>query len=368
MPKQAIKSKARELLTLVLYPVFLGMAPVFGKMAYNGGSDPFTVAALRTVASASILWITYLLFWRQYIYIYPAGLLGCVVVGTVNGIGSLFYYNGLHYLNASVAQLLNATYLIFMVILAWVSGQPLTPRTIIRAVLALLAVILITQGFTGQFSWLGAGLMIGNALLFAGTFILSQRVLYEMPSQTVALYVLTTMAVVVVMARVVYRLEWIPQSGEALTAILALGLSTALSRLTMFFSVKRMGSIQTVLLGITETAVSLIMAFLFLGESLTTVQWVGVGIFLVSLLLIRRHELDKRATGEMPVFMMTGLGGERAAFNRIAFRQAFGKDEHKVDEVTPEEMEMIRRMMEAPPRYDNPRAAAQFAQNSPDSK
>ncbi len=336
---------SRGLLAALLTPTFLGFAPVLGKLAYMGGSDPFTVAATRTVVAAAILWVAYLLFWRKFIYIYPAGLLGCVVIGLTNGVGSLFYYNGLNYLDASVVQLLNATYLIFVVVLARLGGQPLRTRTVVRALLALVAVTLLTGGIAGHISWLGAGLIIGNAILFAGTVILSQRVLYEMPSPTVTLYVITTMAVVVVMARAVYRLEWIPQSPEAVWAILALGLTTALSRLTLFIGVKQLGTLQTVLFGVFETAVALVLAFLFLNEQLTPIQWIGVAVLLVSLLLVRTDDLAKRATGEIPIFNMAGM-----SFQHVAFTQAFGNAEN----MTPEELEMIRRMMEAPPRYDLP--------------
>jgi drug/metabolite transporter (DMT)-like permease len=332
----------RGLTAALLSPLFLGMAPVFGKLAYLGGSDPFTVAATRTVVAAVFLWIVYLLFGRRFIYIYPAGLLGCVVVGTVNGIGSLFYYNGLHYLNASVVQLLNATYLIFVVILARLGGQPLTQRTVVRAGLAILAVILLTGGIEGGISWIGAGLIIGNAIMFAGMVILSQRVLYEMPSQTVTLYVLTTMGVVVVMARAIYRLEWIPQSSESLGAILTLGATTACARLLLFAGVKQLGPLQTVLVGIFETAVALIMSFIFLHDQLSAIQWIGVAILLTSLLLIRSSDLEKRKTSEMPVVNMAGM-----SFQHVAFTQAFAND--KTIDLSMEELEMIRRMMEAPP-------------------
>ena len=320
-------------------PFFLGMAPIFGKLAYMGGSDPFTVAASRTVVAAGLLWVLYLLFGRKFIYIYPAGLIGCVVVGTVNGIGSLLYYNGLHFLNASVVQLLNATYLIFVVVLARLGGQQLSQRTIFRTLLAIVAVILLTGGIAGQISWLGVGLIIGNAILFAGTIILSQRVLYEMPSPTVTLYSLTTMAVVVVMARVVYRLEWIPQSSEAWGAILALGATTAFSRLLLFAGVKQLGPLQTVLLGILETAVALVMSFIFLHDQLTLIQWIGVAILLTSLLLTRPTDLTASQMATNPIFNMAGLG-----FQHIAFTQAFNTG--KVIDLTPEELEMIRRMME----------------------
>lgn len=332
----------------LLSPFFLGLAPVLGKLAYLGGSDPFTVAATRTVIAAAFLWIVYLIFQRRYIYIYPAGLLGCIVVGTVNGIGSLFYYNGLHYLSASVVQLLNATYLIFVVVLARLGGHRLTNRTIVRSLIALVAVTILTGGIVGKFSWLGFGLIIGNAILFAGTIILSQRVLYEMPSPTVTLYVITTMAVVVVMARVVYRLEWIPQSSEAIGAILLLGITTAAARLLLFAGVKRLGPLQTVLVGIIETAVALVMSNIFLHDQLTSIQWVGVGILLTSLLLIRPDDLTKRTTMEMPIFNMAGM-----SFQSIAFTQAFGSGKGAID-LTQEELEMIRRMMEGPKNAPKP--------------
>src|SRR5260221_3785016 len=141
MTKSERLQNAGGLTAALLSPFFLGMAPVLGKLAYLGGADPFTVAATRTVVAAVFLWIVYLFFGRRFIYIYPAGLLGCVVIGTVNGIGSLFYYNGLQYLSASVVQLLNATYLIFVVILARLGGHPPYSPKLMRAGPALLAVI-----------------------------------------------------------------------------------------------------------------------------------------------------------------------------------------------------------------------------------
>jgi drug/metabolite transporter (DMT)-like permease len=347
------RPSTRNLLALMLYPTFLGMAPVLGKLALNGQADPFTIAALRTIAAAAILWAVYLVFWRKYIFIYPAGLLGCVMVGTVNGVGSLFYYNGLNYLDASVAQLLNSTYLIFVVVLAAADGHKLSRRTILRAFLALIAVSLITQGVQRDFDWFGVGLMIGNAILFAGTFILSQRVLYEMPAQTVALYVLTTMAAVVVLARLIVGYEFAPLSGETLNAILALGVTTALARLTMFFSVKRMGSLQTVLVGISETAVAILLAFILLGDQLALIQWLGVAVLLVSLLLIRREDIRSRATGEMLPVPISGIGFPSISFQRAAFTRAFLGDQamKKLSErkdLTPEEAEMIRQLIDSP--------------------
>lgn len=324
-----------NMMAALLSPVFLGMAPVFGKLALRGGADPFTVAAVRTSLAAGLLWILYLIVWREYLYIYPAGFLGCAVVGTINGVGSLFYYNGLSRLDASMSQLLNGTYLIFVVLLVRLGGQSLTWRTGLRVLLAVLGLLFITGGVRGEIDWLGVGLMLGNALLFAGTVVLSQRVLWEMPAQTVTLYVITVMALVVVMARVAYDLRWLPQTAGAMWAIAGLTISTALSRLTLFAGVKNLGSLQTTLLAITELAVAVGLSFLFLGESLTGIQWAGVTALVASLLLQGRAFSAQAARGAIPLPNMAGI-----AFQQIAFTHAFGNSG-----ISQDELDAIRRMM-----------------------
>ncbi|MBN1963928.1 MAG: DMT family transporter [Anaerolineae bacterium] len=332
------RSSTWHVLVPFLSPVFLGIAPLFGKLAYQAGANPFTVAAIRTIIAAVILWVVYLIFWRRYIFIYPAGLLGCAVVGVVNGIGSLMYYNGLNLLDASLVQLVNGTYIVFVVLLARLDGQPITGRTVFRVGLALLALLLLAGLAPGGVNWLGVGLMLGNALMFAGTVLLSQRVLYEMPAPTVTLYVLTTMAIVVSIVWIGYGLATPTGgfSGDAAGAILALGISTALARLTMFLGVKVMGGLQTALLAITEIGVTLLLAYLFLGDRLSGVQWVGVAILAGSILLMRGDE-----TPQSPVLKLPNMAGITLS-QQMAFQQAFSNDGVKI---TPEEMEAIRRMM-----------------------
>ena len=331
-------------------PVFLGMAPIFGKLAINAGADPFSVAAVRTIMAIAILWVAYAIFARRYIYIYPAGLLGCVVIGAVNGIGSLFYYGGLGVLDAGLVQLLNGMYLAFAVLISRLIGQRADNRTLVRVMLALLALVMITGFGEEAINWTGVGLMLGSALMFAGTLILSQYVLYEMPAPTATLYILTTMAVVVTMV-------WLP-SGEsqstevwldALPWIFALGLSTALSRLAMFAGVKFMGGMQTAVLAITEISVALLLAYTVLNESLTFMQWLGVGTLLFGMLLIRQKDFLPR--GYNPASLIAA-NMSSVQFQRIAFHKAFGTKETDnamgtMGAVTTQEIMAIQRMMGA---------------------
>jgi len=341
---------ARGVVAAVATPVFLGMAPIFGKLAIQAGADSFTVAALRTIVSVAILWLVYSLFFRKYIYIYPAGLIGCIVIGTINGIGSLFYYGGLRTLDASMVQLINGSYLVFAVLLSRMGGQRADMRTLVRVMMAMTGLVMITGLGTGAIDWTGVGLMLGNALMFAGTMILAQYVVYEMPTPTAALYILTTMGVVVTMV-------WLAISPPlplgvfqaSISPILILGVTTALSRLAMFAGVKFLGAMQTAILAAAEIAVALILAFIILGEWLTFGQWMGVGVLMTSILLIRQKDLLPR--GYNPNFLVVA-NMSSVQFQRIAFHRAFGTSELDNAEgtmgaITTQEMLAIQRMMGA---------------------
>jgi drug/metabolite transporter (DMT)-like permease len=346
-----IQAVAAALMT----PLFLGVAPIFGKLSLVAGADSFTTAALRTLVAVVLLWVGYLLFARRYVYIYPAGLLGCIVVGAVNGIGSLFYYSGLGMLDASLVQLLNGMYIVFAVLLARINGEPLSPRIIIRVLLAVLALVFVT-GFSAQpLDWLGVGLMLANAIMFAGTLILSQYVLYEMPAPTATLYILTTMGIVVLMAWAsVSSPDSIMNAQDALLPIVILGVTTALSRLAMFASVQVFGSLRTVIIAIAEIAVALLLAFVVLGDRLAAGQWVGVGLLALSLMLIRARDLAPRGVNPNALLVHDMASVQ---YQRIAFHRAFGKKEQDnefgtMQQISTEEMQAIKRMMGANTRVD----------------
>jgi drug/metabolite transporter (DMT)-like permease len=345
---QDSKLQFRGIIAAFLTPLFLGVAPIFGKLAITAGADPFSVAAVRTLIAVVFLWVIYIIFFRKFIYIYPAGLLGCVVLGSVNGIGSLFYYSGLGLLDASLTQLLNGMYLVFAVLMTRIGGERLDKRMVLRVLLTLLALIMLTGFGDNSINWLGIGLMLGSALMFAGTMILSQYVLYEMPSPTVTLYTLTTMAVVVVMAWLAAGVQTnLPILEAAMPPIIILGVTTALSRLAMFAGVKFLGSLQTAVLAITEIGVALALAFLVLDERLTGIQVIGVAILTFSILLVRPSDLisDRFNPGKLVIQNIA-----MQQFQWIAFQHAFAKkgeegSNNVMSQITTAEIQAIRDMM-----------------------
>jgi len=331
-------------------PVFLGVAPIFGKMALHAGADPFSVAALRTLTAIAVLWAVYAVFLRRFIFVSPAGLMGCVTIGIINGVGALCYYSGLGRLDAGLVQLINGMYLVVAVALAHYGGTRVDGRTLIRVGLAIVALVILTGFGERRADFLGVGLMMGSAVLFAGTLVLSQYVLYEVPAQTMALYALTTMAVIVSMVWLAVGTGISAETaGAAVAPIIILGITTALGRLAMYAGVKFLGGMQTAIMAVLEIAVALVLSALVLGERLTPAQWGGVALLFASLLLIRQRDLVARAYNP-GAMILANMATEQ--FQRIAFHKAFGTVETNPDlailqDISPEELHAIQQMMGA---------------------
>ncbi len=265
--------------------LFLGLAPIFGKQAINMGFSPLAVVALRTIMAAGLLLIMVALFRRPFLYIYPAGLLGCSLAGMLNGLGSLLYYFALGRLTVSIGQLLYSLYPIFLIAWMLLDRQPPSKLTYLRMGVAFLGIIFLTASDSVKIDWIGVALMIGASIMYAIHLPINQRVLYDIPAPTVTLYTLLAMSVVVVPAYLLFDRS-LPASGTSWAPIFALTLVTFFSRLMLFLGVKNLGGIQTALLGLSELIVSITVGHFWLHDVLNYTQWIGAILLGASLLLI----------------------------------------------------------------------------------
>jgi drug/metabolite transporter (DMT)-like permease len=280
------KARSTGINAALISALLLGFTPVFGKAAMGIGKfSPLAVVALRTSMAALLLVIIIALFRRQILYIYPAGLLGCIMAGAVNGIGSIFYYVGLSKLDASVAQMLYALYPIFVAFWLQLDKQTPSKLTGFRIIIACISAYFLTRVQAGRIDSWGVVFMLIAAALYALHLPINQRVLYDVPAPTVTVYTLLAMSLIVVPAYLIFdrslptgHAPWLPVLG--LTAV------TFLARLLLFLGVKHIGGMQTALLGLGELIVAISFSHILLGESLTIWQWLGTAGLSMSLLLV----------------------------------------------------------------------------------
>jgi drug/metabolite transporter (DMT)-like permease len=280
------KGRSTGINAALISAFFLGLTPVFGKAAMGAGKfSPYAVVALRTSMAALLLVLIIVIFRRRFLYIYPIGLLGCILAGATNGVGSIFYYVGLSKLNASIAQMLYALYPFFVAFWLQLDKQSPSRLTVFRIMIAILSAFLLTRAPAGQIDSWGVAFMLIAAALYALHLPINQRVLYDVPAPTVTVYTLLAMSAVVVPSYFIFDRSW-PEVNAPWAPVLGLTTVTFLSRLMLFLGVKHIGGMQTALLGLGELLVAIPCSFLVLGESLTQLQWAGTAGLGISLLLV----------------------------------------------------------------------------------
>jgi len=279
-----ISSRRRGLVLAGLSAVLLGSTPVLGKIALEAGVPPLAVVTARTSA-ATVLLLLVLLPQRRSLAIFPLGLVGCLLAGLLNGIGSLFFYAGLARVNAGVGQMLFGLYPIWVALLLFLDGQRPSRLSLAALAFSLPAVYLITSARWQQVDPVGAGFMLLAGVLFGLHIPINERVLYEVPAPTVAFYTLAAMTLVVSPAYLLFSEAPRSVGPQALPALVGLTALTFLSRLALFSGVKFIGGFQSSLVGMAEVLVAVALAHVVLGESLTPAQQVG-GLLLAAALLV----------------------------------------------------------------------------------
>jgi drug/metabolite transporter (DMT)-like permease len=291
--------RSKGIQAAVASAVFLGLAPIFGKQALLIGFSPLAVVALRTGIAVLLLVGLMAFLQRPFFYIYPVGLLGCFLAGFINGLGSILFYTGLSRIDASIGQLIYSFYPIFLAFWLILDRQPIHLVTALRLGLALPGVFLLVSSGDKPVDVLGAIMMAGSAILYALHLLINQRILFEVPAPTVTLYTLLSMALTVTAAFFVFDPK-LPGLEKNYFPVLGLAGITFFSRITLFLGVKHLGSMQTALMGLGELLITVFSAILFLGETLTPIQWIGAALLAFSLVLVGfdRYTPEKRnATG-----------------------------------------------------------------------
>lgn len=285
-------AKVQGVSASLLSAVVLGLTAVFGKQAINAGTPPITVVMLRTVIATALLWSAYLLVrpLRQFMYIYFVGIVGCLSAGLINGVGSIMFYAGLSHMHASLAQMLYTIYPLLLTLLSRLDGYPISRFTVLRLGLAIGAVYLLVGVDSGHTDVIGVLLMLGSGALYALHLAVNQRVLYDVPAPTVTLYTLTAMSLTVGVAYFIAGRPIMPPSLAAWNSVGLLTIVTLISRLALFAGVKRLGGVQTALLGLSELLVTVLTASVLLDEKLSPIQWLGAGLLAASVLLITREK------------------------------------------------------------------------------
>jgi drug/metabolite transporter (DMT)-like permease len=280
--------------------VAFGCMPLFAIYAYAAGVDPVTLLFLRFLTAGLFMLLVMLV--KKIPFPRGISLAGLVGMGAIGYVGqSLCYFNALMLASAGLVALLLYLYpALVTVFSAVIFKEPVTRVKTLALLFALGgAILVIGPGWEGQ--PLGVILGIGAALIYSLYILTGNRILRDVP-------VFPSSAVIMMSAGVAFGLLaafqglHLPVNLEGWMAILGLTiLSTIIAILAFMAGMQRVGPTNAALLSTLEPAVTVTLAALLLGESLTMLKISGGGLILAAVLILAKGEAPRPLPVSSPV-------------------------------------------------------------------
>jgi drug/metabolite transporter (DMT)-like permease len=273
------RDETRGLALVALSTLAYGVLPILGKIAYAAGVQALPLLAWRYVIAAALIAILErgprppL---RQRLRLWA--------IGSVFVFNSIAYFRALEQIPASVTALVLYTYPVIVVLLAALVG---IERFTWRALLATLGAFggcALTAGGAPAGAPLrlsGIAWALAAALVYASYIVLSSRFGSGVPARVLALHLAQAAAVLCVAFGLAGGGLALPADPRGLLAVAGIGVvSTVVAMTTFLAGMALIGPTRASVLSSLEVIVTLVLAFVFLGERLGAWQWAGAALIL----------------------------------------------------------------------------------------
>jgi drug/metabolite transporter (DMT)-like permease len=265
-----------------------GTIAILAKLAYAGGMTVAQLLSLRFLLATIGVFVLSCIVGGSPFKIKTSKQIALLVMGGgCYGLQSFFFFTALRHLSASLVELLLYVYPVFVVVASWFFfGRSIDKQILAVLVTSLVGVALLAGGFSLSGSaavllalaaplcytiyLLAAEPMIrGEGALPAGTFVMAGAALFWL---------------VVVLDRHEFML---PSDIRSWSVLLALAIVPSMVAIPLLLAaIARIGGQRVALISTLEPVVTLVLAFIFLGERLMWPQIVGALLVLGSITVL----------------------------------------------------------------------------------
>lgn len=274
-------------LLIIISAISFGALAIFARIAYAAGADPITVLFLRFTIAAVVM--VGIMAARRLSFPRGRTLVSLALMGGVGYVSqSLLYFTALTMASPALVSLLLYLYPALVTVLSAIFlGERLTPVKLAALVLASIGTAL-TIGRAEGGQPLGIVLGAAAAVVYAIYILVGSRV-------TARAGAITSSSVIMAAAAVVYAILVVVQGPRFPTtllgwaAITAIALiSTVLAMVTFFAGLERVGPTNASTLSTFEPLVTVLLAMVFLRETIVPLQILGGGLILSAVILLAR--------------------------------------------------------------------------------
>jgi drug/metabolite transporter (DMT)-like permease len=266
-----------------------GTLAIFVRLAYEDGVTPITLLFLRFgIASLCMLFI----IWIRRVPI-PRGwvLLGLALMGGIGYVGqALSYFTALTLIPAGLVALLLYLYPAIVTILAVIIlKEPISKWKIIALLIALGGTVL-TIGPTGGGHLLGIIFGLGAAFIYSIYILVGSKITKQVTAIQSSTVVIVS-AAIVSGGLVAIEGPAFPETASGWGSVIAIALiSTILAIVTFFAGLERVGPMNASTLSTVEPAVTVVLAAMVLGETISFFRIIGGMMIILAVIILARSE------------------------------------------------------------------------------
>lgn len=282
--------------------VLFSAKAVVAKLLYRYGVDALDVIGFRMLLAfpffATIAWtqarrarrgLIVRLGWRDGLRITVLGFIGYYL-------SSFLDFLGLQYVTAGLERLILFLAPTFVLLIsAWFLHRPIAPRQWVAMALAYGGVALVFWGdlsVSGEHVILGAGFVLAAAFSYALYLIGSGELVERVTATRLTAYAMTVSTLVTMVHFFIVK-GWagLDQSWPVYgLSLIHATINTVLPTFMIMWSVARIGAPLTAQLGLLGPVSILFLAWLFLGEPITTLQIAGTVLVAVAAVILGRRK------------------------------------------------------------------------------
>jgi drug/metabolite transporter (DMT)-like permease len=278
------------ILFVLIAAICFSMKAIIIKLAYaHYPIDALTLLTMRMAFSLPVFLIVFIQQSRQAtaqpITLWQHAQL--IAIGLLGYYASAFLdFEGLRYITAGLERLILFAYPTLVVLLSWLFFQKsITNRVIIALILTYIGIALaLSKGVGGEQKnlWLGVGFVFASAFTYAWYLIGSGELIPKLGSLRFTGYAMIVSSISVFLHYLCFGKENIftlPTSVYGYGWALAL-ISTILPVFMLSEGIKRVGSSKAAIAGSIGPVATIVLAYFFLGETISLFEAMGTGFVL----------------------------------------------------------------------------------------
>jgi drug/metabolite transporter (DMT)-like permease len=276
---------------IIISAASFGAMPIFANIAYESGANPTTVLFLRfTIASVIMLsW----LFIRKSRFSFPKikVLIVLILMGAIGYGGQSFcYFTALTFIPSGTVSILLYLYPALVTGLSILFlDQKITSYEIFALILALSGTVCVV-GLKAGGQMIGYVFGVSAAFIYATYIIVGTKALKNTGS-FVPSAVIITAAALLYTGVIVFQGPVFPGTFAGWTAALMIAIISTIIAIVFFFAgLKKVGPVHASMLSTVEPVVTVLLAWLFLGEILGLLKiFGGIMVLIAGMLLAKKQ-------------------------------------------------------------------------------